>query len=245
MRPVQLSTHLKITVWLLAVFLAAECLTAVQDSETKTDGLRTLYLIRHGDYDHQDTRDPDVHRALVPLGIAQARLVAARLRSLPVRMTSLHSSTMTRARQTAAVIGADFPDLKLETSTLIRECTPPSWRRDIIEGVDAEELTACRVRLEAAFAAYFTPSPAADRHDIVVCHGNVIRYFVTRVLQVDHQAWLGMSIGNCSLTIVRIAADGAMTLVAFNDLGHSPPNLQTSTGDINPEIRLRVPEGEK
>ena len=60
------------------------------------------YLIRHGQYDHADKRDEYIGRGLVPLGIAQARLLAARLRAMPVEFTSLTSSTMTRARQTAS-----------------------------------------------------------------------------------------------------------------------------------------------
>lgn len=81
----------------------------------KNDGVRTVYLIRHGDYDHDDERDLDIGKALVPLGVAQARIVGARLRGMPVEMSSLHSSTMTRARQTALVIDDEFPELELET----------------------------------------------------------------------------------------------------------------------------------
>ena len=210
------------------------------ESAEKEDGVRTVYLIRHGEYDHDDERDPDVGKALVPLGVAQAKLIASRLRGLPVTMTSLHSSTMTRARQTALVIGEDFPDLQLETSRLIRECTPPTWREDIMAGETAEDLEACTQTLEEAFPGYFAPSPDADRHDVVVCHGNVIRYFVTRVLGVDTNAWLGMSIGNCSLTVVRVKADGTMKLLSFGDVGHIPPNLSTRTAPGQP-IALTVP----
>ena len=71
------------------------------------------------------------------------------------------------------------------------------------------------------------PSPDGNRHDIVVCHGNVIRYFVTRALEVDPEAWLGMSLANCSLTVIRINADGTKKLLAIGDVGHIPPNLQS------------------
>jgi serine/threonine-protein phosphatase PGAM5 len=203
-------------------------LCAFGDEDAGEDtGVRTVYLIRHGQYDHEDDRDPDVGRGLVPLGIAQARLIAARLRSLPVKMTSLHSSTMTRARETAMVIAEDFPELEHQQSRLIRECTPPTWREDIMAEMEPGEGEACREKLEEAFPIYFIPSPDEDLHDIIVCHGNVIRYFVTKVLRVDPMAWLGMSIGNCSLTIVRINADGSMKLLAYGDVGHLPPNLQT------------------
>ncbi|MCW8804106.1 MAG: histidine phosphatase family protein, partial [Ignavibacteriaceae bacterium] len=93
-------------------------------------GVRTIYLIRHGEYDQTDTSDSDIGKKLTPLGIAQARLLSARLKAIPVQFTLLTSSTMTRARETAIVINEDFPKLKLQQSTLIRECTPPTWRKD-------------------------------------------------------------------------------------------------------------------
>jgi serine/threonine-protein phosphatase PGAM5 len=221
-------------------FVSSSCSAA--EEPVKTDGVRTVYLIRHGEYDHDDERDPDVGKALVPLGVAQARMVGARLRGLPVEITSLHSSTMTRARQTALVIGEEFPDLELQTSHLIRECTPPTWREDIMAEETEADLQACTDQLEEAFPLYFAPSPDADRHDVVVCHGNVIRYFVTKALKVDSMAWLGMSIGNCSLTVITIEADGGMKLLSFGDVGHIPPNLTTRTAPET-DVDLEVPAG--
>ena len=100
--------------------------------------VRTLYLIRHGEYDHDDTRDPDIGKGLVPLGVTQAELIAARLAAMPVTMTSLHSSSMTRARETAQIVGHLFPNLTLQSSRDLRECTPPTHREDIM----AEETEA-------------------------------------------------------------------------------------------------------
>lgn len=210
------------------------------EAAAKGDGVRTVYLIRHGEYDILDQRGAEVGKGLVPLGVAQARLLAARLRAMPVDFTSLAASTMTRARQTALVIGEEFPELELQASELIRECTPPTRREDVMATETEEDLEACTKQLEAAFPRYFAPSPEADRHDIVVCHGNVIRYFVTRVLEVDPAAWLGMSIANCSLTVVQVAADGSMKLLSFGDVGHIPPNLTTRTAPGKP-IDLSVP----
>ena len=51
---------------------------AQQDSK----GIRTIYLIRHGDYAPQDDSIPDSINVLTPLGIAQARLVSTRLKSM-------------------------------------------------------------------------------------------------------------------------------------------------------------------
>ncbi len=217
-------------------------LIAQQDSK----GIRTIYLIRHGDYAPQDDNIPDSENVLTPLGIAQARLVSTRLKSMNINFNSLISSTMTRAKQTAEVIINDFPKLVPEQSDLIRECTPPTWREDVMADTKADEVEECVNNLEEAFQKYFIPSPDdKDRNDIIVCHGNVIRYFVTKVLKVDSMSWLQMSISNCSLTIIRILPDGNMKIDAFSDYGHIPENMRTFTGGKNKEKELLIDANKK
>jgi serine/threonine-protein phosphatase PGAM5 len=213
-----------------------------QNADVKETGTRTIYLIRHGEYAPQDDNIPDSENVLTPLGVAQARLVSARLTSMNIKFTSMTSSTMTRAKQTAMIINKDFPELKLKQNELICECTPPTWRTDVMAGVDTSHREECVKNLEKAFKEFFIPSPDEyDRNDIIVCHGNVIRYFVTKVLRVDTMAWLQMTISNCSLTIVRVMPNGMMKLISFNDVGHIPPNLQTETGGNNKSKELLIP----
>lgn len=217
-----------------------------QNSSEDQKGTRTIYLIRHGEYDQTDTTDSDIGKKLTPLGVAQARLVSARLKGIPAEFSSLTGSTMTRARETAMVINQDFPELKLQQSTLIRECTPPTWRKDVMDETDSLELIECNANLEKAFEVYFIPSSdSKDRNDIIVCHGNVIRYFVTKVLNVDPMSWLQMSITNCSLTIIRVFPDGTKKLDAFSDYGHIPENMRTYTGGDNEIKELKPPTGLK
>jgi serine/threonine-protein phosphatase PGAM5 len=214
-----------------------------QNSSEDQKGTRTIYLIRHGEYDQTDTTDSDIGKKLTSLGIAQARLVSARLKGIPAEFTSLTSSTMIRARETAIVINQDFPELKLQQSDLIRECTPPTWRKDIMTDETATDLNMCVENLEKAYKEIFVPSPdSKDRNDIIVCHGNVIRYFVTKVLNVDTMSWLQMSITNCSLTIIRVLPDGSMKLDAFSDYGHIPENMRTFTGGENIPKELIINE---
>lgn len=225
---------------LFTISFAGNIYSQTNDSDKK--GTRTIYLIRHGQYDQADERDEFSGKGLVPLGIAQTRLLAARLKAMPVEFNSLISSTMTRARQTAMIINQEFPELELKQSELICECTPPSWRKDIMIGVDTTEKEQCVKKIEQAFKEYFIPSPDAnDRSDIIVCHGNVIRYFVTKVLKVDTMSWLQMSITNCSLTIIRMMPNGTMKLDAFSDYGHLPENMRTFTGGDNELKELVAP----
>ena len=227
------------TTTITVILLLLGAIPSLAEAEGDGDGVRTIYLVRHGFYDNNDDADPDVGKALVPLGVAQARLVGARLRGLPVEIDALYTSTMTRARQTARVIHEEFTHLDVQKTRILRECTPTTWREDIMEQLEPGESAECEAQLELAFKEFFVPSPDEDRHEILVCHGNVIRYLVTRVQGVDPHSWLMMSVGNCSITVIRIKADGSFKILGVGDVGHLPPNLQT--GLFNDAGPLSVP----
>lgn len=222
--------HRIIALGFILAFLTPALANAVLP--TYPEPARTLYLIRHGEYDHDDqTCDPADECGLVALGRQQARLIAARLDAMPVTFTSLQASSMTRARETAAIIAERFPDLSLTLHDDVRECTPTTRRDDVMADLAPGEAAACDSTLGAAWARLAVPAPGpSDAHDIVVCHGNVIRWFVCRALAVDPQAWLGMSIANCSLTVIQIRADGSAKLIAFADSGHIPYSMTTYPG---------------
>jgi serine/threonine-protein phosphatase PGAM5 len=68
----------------------------------------------------------------------------------------------------------------------------------------------------------------------------VIRYLVTRALGVDSEAWLEMSVGNASITEIRVEPDGRFKVIAVGDVGHLPPAmLSGATGDG--ERNLAIP----
>jgi len=205
-------------------------------------GWRTLYLVRHGEYDHDDPRPEDVGRGLVPIGIAQARLLGARLRAMGISFDSFDASPLTRARETAELLRSDLPGTTLRIVPELAECTPPTRRTEITADEDPAEMRACKERLDRLFAARFVPATEGDRHELIVAHGNVIRYLVTRALGVDPEAWLEMSVHNASLTEIRVEPDGRFKVIAVGDSGHLPPSLVTgATGD--PERSLKVPDG--
>ncbi len=198
--------------------------------------LRTVFLVRHGEYAHTDDCDPAVECSLVALGRQQTRLAAARLDAMPVRFTSLQASTLARARETAAIIAEHFPELTLTLHDDLRECTPTTRRADIMASLAPGEADSCDSQLEALAHRLLTPAAGpADENDIVVCHGNVIRWLVCRVLDVDPTAWLGMSIANASLTIVQVRADGSLKLIGFGDSGHVPYPMTTYPGTEAPQ----------
>ena len=204
------------------------------------DGVRTILLVRHGEYDADPAADPKLGPHLSALGLAQAHLVGARLAGLPGHIEGLHVSPMHRARDTAATINEDFPGREFEVIEDLAECTPPTRRTEIMRDEPAADLAACQAQLDRVFAGWFKPPVGGSRTDLFVCHGNVIRYLVTKALGVDSKAWLEMSIGHASITKVRVRADGSMQVIAVGDVGHLPPNLQSGTS-ADPERGLELP----
>lgn len=223
------------------IFLALLCFLMLAPALAADEpGSRTIILVRHGHYDSDPSADPKLGPGLSPLGVAQAHLVGARLAALPGGIDGLHVSPMQRARDTAATIAMALPKGNFEIIDDLAECTPPTRRAKAMEGEKPEDLAACQAQLDRIFTTWFKPSGGAARTDLFVCHGNVIRYLVTRALGVDSKAWLEMSVGHASITRIRVRADGSMQVISVGDVGHLPPNLLSGTS-ADPERSLAVP----
>lgn len=201
---------------------------------------RIIYLVRHGQYVSDKTIDERIGPGISPLGSAQANLAGARLAALQIKFDSYYVSPMQRARDTASVMGRNFPESKFGVVDDLAECTPPTRDMKIMAEEKPEDLAACKAALDRVFAAYFKPSQGREKTELFVCHGNVIRYLVTRSLGVDPIAWLSMSVGHASITKIRIEADGRFKVIAVGDVGHFPPAMLTgASGD--PERSLDIP----
>lgn len=224
--------------------LALTCLLAAATAHAADTAAaaaaRTIVLIRHGNYVDDDAIPEMPGPHLSALGVAQANLAGARIAGMPVHFDALLVSPMQRARDTAAAIAPDFPGRHFSVVDDLAECTPPTRRTEVTAREKPAALAACKARLDQVFARYFVPASGHEEHDLFVCHGNVIRYLVTRALGVDTQAWLEMSVGNASLTTIRVEADGRFKVIAVGDVGHIPPNLRSgASGD--PARSLAVP----
>jgi len=216
--------------FLLGSMLMLAFAAAVRAAETpKATGIRYIYLIRHGMYEHERHVDDRVGNAMNALGHEQAVLVGKRLAALPVKMTLFVSSDYTRARETAEDMGKVLGMAPAQDS-LLHECTPTTERADIVQDYTAAEFAACDANLLAAWDKYVRPSPEKDAHDVLVCHGNVIRWFVSKAVKNDTRNWSTMDIGNASVTVIAVRADGTTRLVMYSDVGHLPPEKTTWTG---------------
>lgn len=189
---------------------------------------RTVYLVRHGQYRLYEHEQGE----LTPIGEQQAEHTAQALCQLP--FDNLYCSPILRAFQTGERIARVMPQLTMQQDDALRECIPSIPERyanyfaNSHPNLTETHVNLCVDRLELAFQHYFKPSPpTTDTLDLLVCHGNVIRYFVSRVLKLDIDGWATMIINNCGITRILIDADGQVFLVSHNDIGHLPHALRT------------------
>ena len=209
-------------------------------ADTPAPATRTVVLVRHGNYVPDPAADAKLGPGLSPLGLAQSHLAGARL-SAQARFDGLYVSPLQRARDTAAAMAEDFPSRRFDVVDDLAECTPPVRGTPAATPEEAKTQEACKAQLDKAFARFFKPAAGSEHTDMLVCHGNVIRYMVVRALGVDSASWLGMSVGHASMTTIRVEADGTMRVIAVGDVGHVPPTLRTGAlGD--PERTLALPE---
>uniref|UniRef100_A0A1E1XGS7 Serine/threonine-protein phosphatase PGAM5, mitochondrial n=1 Tax=Amblyomma aureolatum TaxID=187763 RepID=A0A1E1XGS7_9ACAR len=192
---------------------------------------RYLYIIRHGQYNLRGETDKDC--SLTELGRKQADLTGQRLKQLGIPFTRLVHSTMTRAIETAELIHKHMGPLPVESCELIREGAPVppeppfgAWKPE------AKVFFTDGARIEAGFRKYFYRAPASqkeDSHEIIVCHANVIRYWICRALQFPPEAWSRISLANCSISLVRIPPSGRVSLRSLGDTGHFPKEMITTS----------------
>ncbi|GMT14115.1 hypothetical protein PFISCL1PPCAC_5412 [Pristionchus fissidentatus] len=193
--------------------------------EATPTSTRTVILIRHGQYD----LDNKPH-ALSELGRQQATLVGKRLADLSAKtpFDEVIMSTMTRATETANLILTELPSTVPRSSDSILEEGAPyppeppvgHWRPH------AKKFFSEGSRIESAFRKYIhraSPRQKKDSTEVIVCHANVIRYFVCRALQFPPEGWLRMSLGNSSITVLVIRPDGRVSIRSIGDIGHLPP----------------------
>ena len=193
-------------------------------------GIHYVYLVRHGIYDRDSLATDDrMANGLNALGHEQAQLVGERLAKLPVKFDRMTSSELLRAAQTADDM-AKLMNMTVKRDGSLNECTPTSSNARIMSSEKPADLAACDSARVLAWQRYFVPTPDRDTYDLLVCHGNVIRWTLMRALGADTKNWSNQDSSNGSLTIVAVRPDGSCRLVMYSDVGHIPTEKQTWSG---------------
>mmetsp|Transcript_15193 Transcript_15193/g.22998 ORF Transcript_15193/g.22998 Transcript_15193/m.22998 type:complete len:258 (+) Transcript_15193:50-823(+) len=204
------------------------------DSGSKV--VHTIVLVRHGQYIH--AKD-DEGRKLTEKGREQAKITGKRLQDLEAKGTIppikyMIYSTMTRATETYNIIAKELnndSDRSIQPSFLIREGAvyppePPSLTWKPTPAAFKED----GKRIENGYKEYIHRAPPEEESNystLLVCHGNVIRYFFMRALQLPPERWLSLAVNNASISIIRIYPSGNVSCTAVGDVGHFDPEMIT------------------
>lgn len=205
--------------------------------------------------DSQRVLTPLGRRQAELTGKRLAKLVAANVNfgladdtySVPCRIKAIHVSGMARAKETASIIVTQLEGYGLlvaEPDPSLNEALPapiiPS-RPDVGSPTEQEEeIAKNQDRIEAAFLKYIHRADPSDdvadddgsehEFEVVVCHANIIRYFLMRGLQLPPEAWLRLSLFNCSITYLMVQPNGYVTARLVGDTGHIPYEETTFSG---------------
>jgi serine/threonine-protein phosphatase PGAM5 len=191
---------------------------------------RLLYLVRHGAYE-PDATDPVEGGGLTELGRQQASLLADRLAD--VDFTVVHHSSSLRAVQTADLLAFRMAAVPRRGDDLLRECIPSiPDDRFLTEGQRkffAQLPIAAReqgpVQAAAALARFTTPT-GEDTRELVVSHGNLINFFVSKAMDGPEHGWLRPLDYHCGLTVIRYSDIAPPRMICYNDVGHLPAELR-------------------
>jgi broad specificity phosphatase PhoE len=178
-------------------------------------GSRTVVLLRHGQYETESNGQ------LTALGRKQA-VEAARLLAR-TRVDAVWSSTLPRAKETADIVADELGIGPVRPTRILRE---GMYTRIDGYAVPASERAEDRDRAAAAYDKFFRPS-RIDKTELLVCHGNLIRYFVCRALDAPIARWVKMNTNHASLTRIVVRDTGAVRVVSYNETSYLPPKLVT------------------
>ncbi|MHC5038056.1 MAG: histidine phosphatase family protein [Planctomycetota bacterium] len=186
-------------------------------------GVRCIYLVRHGDY-LKKGKWGTLGPPLTLVGRKQAMRVAKRLSRQPIKI--IHASTMIRARETADIIAKELSDVPVKYHNLLWEGAPtpiPGYRT---EPEYRPLIAKTKKRMDRVYEKYFRPS-RSNRFEILVGHGNLIRYLVLRSLGTSGKRWYFMGIHCCGISCVVVLPSEEKFLISFNETGHLPKSLLT------------------
>lgn len=187
--------------------------------------VKNIILVRHGQYERRFKDEESKY--LTTEGSKQAEITGKKLKDIlkNKKINVIYHSNIIRAKETAQIISKYFPDAKLINDPNLNEGTPylpdPLPKNSKFE---VQKIKADNKRINKAYETYFyrPKDDEDDSYQLIICHGNVIRYFLCRALQIPLFAWLRFSSYNCGITWLVLDNEGSVVLREFGSVSHLP-----------------------
>ena len=169
--------------------------------------MTTVYLMRHANaYDIMGFQEPET--PLRGPGPDQAKLLAARLKSLPI--DAVYASPYERSQETALAY-TKLSKLTVITDPRLKEIGTSEWtnkdfskEKDKIEDIILSIVAKNREKTIAVFA-----------------HGNLIKTLLCKIMGSDLEVYENkLLIGLASITTIFVHDNGTMQIVSVSDTAH-------------------------
>jgi len=180
-----------------------------------------IFLIRHGE---ATTINEEV--ILTSKGILEAKSVAKELSKYV--FSKIYTSDLKRSRDTAKEYVLLTKKGKLIETEKLREIY-----RVLVGGpVKSNALKDREKKDKKRIDKIFEELLKENRNILVFCHGNVIRYFLNKVLKSKENIWEKITINNASISILEFEKK-QLTIKGINLIGHLPEEIKKEIYNSN------------
>lgn len=146
-----------------------------------------LLLIRHG---HTEIQDGEAR--LSREGILQSKKLSESLKKL--KIDKVYTSDLERSKKTAEEYTKNFIE-----DTRLREIYRVLVGGPEKEGTSPERETNDKKRADEFFNEILNEKGTVA----IFCHGNIIRYFLNKILKSKENLWEKLVLDNCSISIIE------------------------------------------
>jgi serine/threonine-protein phosphatase PGAM5 len=192
-----------------------------------------VYLIRHANPDYR--LEKKLGDRLMPLSVEgrkQAGFLSKRLQKLKIEV--IYASSLARAQESAAIFANSQKHLSLIADKRLDEIDWRDWhrvkyfrtseerRQQYLPGyaVLDKQLDKKQAQTRRFLADIFVQHKG--QHVALFCHGNIIKTFLTGIMNADVLGFLSLEIYQASVTKLVIDRDGYVKIGFINDVSHLP-----------------------
>lgn len=177
---------------------------------------RVLHFVRHGQYHSGENGSGQLTR----VGREQARRLSVFFGHHTI--TRIRSSDLPRAVETSNILADALGLICNGRHRLLREVLPTRVPGFVISVAKRREGTE---RVERVIGRFFRTARETE-HEIVVCHGNLIRALLLRITVGHLTGWHRFPIHHGSVTSFRVSR-GDVSVLDFDSQVHLPLRLRT------------------
>lgn len=175
-----------------------------------------LYLLRHGQVEFSEKHNEKI---LTKIGKKQVQYSAKKLSQ--IKFDTIYSSTLIRTKQSSKIV-SKYHNNNIKYDDLFKEL-----HKKVIGGIhniiDETRFKKDSIRAKESWQLV---SNLKKNKVLIVCHGNLIRYYICKLLNISAKKGNHFNIYEGSITILDTKNN---SIEIINDISHIPKKL---VGDV-------------